>query len=349
MQVVGDQSARPAPAVMGSSKLRYALRSAARSKDGKPSVPEPTVSSAPKRGRSSPAVSKSVNVLDLSGKDKSAKPSRRLSIPTKPAHPPTIKSMTPISEARARISNIQGKSDTPRSDISKSMTKRKFNVLSSVSYWLTQIKLSESASWHSISLGFFKLALESGCEPSSRVREELKSYIQRHNLLTEQKEYVKDLLQNYNIVEDLDKLNISESCSKLPEEVTQKSDKDRSKTRSMKPKSLNSENLAVVANSNNKDIIQKRQPTYKNRGLYSKDAVNCVPMKDTNSINTRKNSEKPRTKPVNENTEVESSQNPTETGNNANSSPVGETLHENKENTDVIIEETSCAEEIQVN
>ncbi|CAL9067039.1 uncharacterized protein LOC135607390 isoform X2 [Musa acuminata AAA Group] len=349
MQAVGDQSARQAPAVMGSSKLRYALRSAARSKDGKPSVPEPTVSSAPKRGRSSPAVSRSVNVLDLSGKDKSAKPSRRLSIPTKPAHPPTIKSMTPISEARARISNIQGKSDTPRSDISKSMTKRKFNVLSSVSYWLTQIKLSESASWHSISLGFFKLALESGCEPSSRVREELKSYIQRHNLLAEQKEYVKDLLQNYNIVEDLDKLNISESCSKLPEEVAQKSDKDRSKTRSMKPKSLNSENLAVVANSNNKDIIQRRQPTYKNRGLYSKDAVNCVPMKDTNNINTRKNSQKPRTKPVNENTEVESSQNPTETGNNANSSPVGETLHENKENTDVIIEETICAEEIQVN
>lgn len=153
-------------------------------------------------------------------------------------------------------------------------------------------------------------------QPSSRVREELKSYIQRHNLLAEQKEYVKDLLQNYNIVEDLDKLNISESCSKLPEEVAQKSDKDRSKTRSMKPKSLNSENLAVVANSINKDIIQKRQPTYKNRGLYTKDAVNCVPMKDTNSINTRKNSQKPRTKPVNENTEVESSQNPTEPGNN---------------------------------
>ncbi|RRT78234.1 hypothetical protein B296_00027374, partial [Ensete ventricosum] len=116
------------------------------------------------RGRSSPAVSKSVNVLDLSGMDKSAKPTRRLSIPTKTAHPPTVKSMTPISEARARISNIQGKSDTPLSDISKSMSKRKFNVLSSVSYWLTQIKLSESASWHSISLGFFKLALESGCE-----------------------------------------------------------------------------------------------------------------------------------------------------------------------------------------
>ncbi|RZS22942.1 hypothetical protein BHM03_00055783 [Ensete ventricosum] len=165
---------------MGSSKLRYPLRSAARSKGGKPSVPEPTVSSAPKRffllmhithnsnlfyrGRSSPAVSKSVNVLDLSGMDKSAKPTRRLSIPTKTAHPPTVKSMTPISEARARISNIQGKSDTPLSDISKSMSKRKFNVLSSVSYWLTQIKLSESASWHSISLGFFKLALESGCE-----------------------------------------------------------------------------------------------------------------------------------------------------------------------------------------
>lgn len=108
----------------------------------------------------------SVSALDISGKEKSAKPPRRLSIPTKPTASPRqvpLGSITPISETRMKR-NTPGKNDTPVSDVSKSISRRKFSVIYSVSYWLAQIKLSESTSKHSISLGFFKLALESGCE-----------------------------------------------------------------------------------------------------------------------------------------------------------------------------------------
>lgn len=113
-------------------------------------------------------MTKSFGVLDLSGKEKSAKPPRRLSVPSKSNASPAPKSfgnITPISEARSkRAAANQGKSDTPLSDVSKSSNRKKFNVLASTSYWLTQIKHSEAAGKHLISLGFFKLALEAGCE-----------------------------------------------------------------------------------------------------------------------------------------------------------------------------------------
>lgn len=120
------------------------------------------------RGISTSSVSKSVGVLDLSSKDKSVKPPRRLSIPTKSTVSPVPKlggNITPIAEVRTKRSvTSQGKSDTPVSDVSRSTSRKKFSVLSSASYWLSQIKLSESAAKHSISLGFFKLAFEAGCE-----------------------------------------------------------------------------------------------------------------------------------------------------------------------------------------
>lgn len=113
-------------------------------------------------------MAKSVGVLDLSGKEKSAKPPRRLSVPSNSNASPAPKSygnITPISEARSKRSASQGKSDTPVSTLSKSSSiRKKFCTISSASYWLSQIKLSESAAKHSISLGFFKLALEAGCE-----------------------------------------------------------------------------------------------------------------------------------------------------------------------------------------
>lgn len=118
-------------------------------------------------------MSKSVGVLDFSGKDKSgsAKPPRRLSIPAKSVATPSPKlvgNITPISETRTRRSansqGTQGRSQTPSSDISRTSSRIKFNLLTSASYWLNQIKLSESAAKHSVSLGFFKLALEAGCE-----------------------------------------------------------------------------------------------------------------------------------------------------------------------------------------
>jgi len=43
-------------------------------------------------------------------------------------------------------------------------TRKKFNAIALASYWLSQIKISESVAKHSISLAFFKLALEAGCE-----------------------------------------------------------------------------------------------------------------------------------------------------------------------------------------
>lgn len=120
------------------------------------------------RGKPASSVSKSVGVLDLSGKDKSAKPPRRLSVPAKSLVTSAAKpaaNITPISEARTkRSTNNQGKIETPLSDVSRTSNRKKFNMLSSASYWLSQIKLSESAVKHSISLGFFKLALEAGCE-----------------------------------------------------------------------------------------------------------------------------------------------------------------------------------------
>ena len=121
------------------------------------------------RGKPTSTVSQSVSVLDLSAaKEKSAKPPRRLSIPSKPPVSPAPKSVgyiTPISEARVnRAGIVKAKTDTPGSDVSRSLVRKKFTVLSSASYWLSHIKLSEAAGKHQLSLGFFKLALEAGCE-----------------------------------------------------------------------------------------------------------------------------------------------------------------------------------------
>lgn len=120
------------------------------------------------RGKSASSVSQSVSVLDLSSKEKSGKPPRRLSIPAKSTVSPvpkTVGDITPILEASARSSvRICGKNGTPVSDVPKSSNRKKFSILLSASYWLSQIKLSECAAKHTISLGFFKLALEAGCE-----------------------------------------------------------------------------------------------------------------------------------------------------------------------------------------
>lgn len=106
--------------------------------------------------------------LDFSGKEKSAKPPKRISnlIKSTNSSPHTISAgiLTPISENQRNRLNTQLNDDTSMSDASKSSHRKKFSVLSSASYWLSQIKLSESASKHSVSIGFFRLALESGVE-----------------------------------------------------------------------------------------------------------------------------------------------------------------------------------------
>ncbi|KAG8652483.1 uncharacterized protein LOC110616816 isoform X2 [Manihot esculenta] len=272
--------------VPGKSKLRYPLRSATKAKEEKPPVSELSNSAASKRGKPASSVSKSVGVLDLSGKDKSAKPPRRLSVPAKSLVTSAAKpaaNITPISEARTkRSTNNQGKIETPLSDVSRTSNRKKFNMLSSASYWLSQIKLSESAVKHSISLGFFKLALEAGCEPLQRMTDELKSYVKRHDdELAEIRECVNELFESYRIADNQEQLQVSESCSQVPEEGTRSSDDEVLSSSSagnwkLRPRSLNADAAPVsrVTESAKKEITQKNTTTPRTRASQNKSTMN---------------------------------------------------------------------------
>ncbi|XP_077242730.1 uncharacterized protein LOC143883269 [Tasmannia lanceolata] len=251
-----------------------------------------------RRGRAVSNVSKSVSVLDLSGKEKTAKPPRRLSIPAKSSVSPLPRPVSSIIRTKKSTSS-QGNCDTPASDASKSTNSRNSVFLSTVTYWISQIKISESAAKHSISLGFFKLALESGCEPFQRLHDELKSYVLRHNLL-ELGEPTKELLRSYNISEDLEQVQVSETCSLVPES----SDEDGHSTSTaragnLKPKSLNSENIraSVVGEAMKKEGVQKRTAV-KNRASVNKSSSNLTSVID-NRNNLQKKSQRPTTQDTN--------------------------------------------------
>lgn len=274
-----------------------------------------------------------MSVLDVSAKEKSAKPPRRLSIPAKStvnSVPKSVGNITPISEIRAkRSASTQGKSETPLSDVSRASSRKKFSVLSSASYWLSQIKLSESAAKHSISLGFFKLALEAGCEvynlflntflivlivfiprelhikmcascvqPLQRMRDELKSYARRHNI-GELGEPVKDLFDLYNISEATEQLQVSETCSQVPEEGIRSSDEEVHSssstmgTRKLKPKSLNTyaAQVSSVSESVKKETAPKISPS--NRTRASKNTANAKPVSDVGNRKIEKKPQKP--------------------------------------------------------
>lgn len=305
------QTQTPLPGdIVGSVKpklQRYPLRSGTKLKEEKPPAPElsnPSSTSVSKpRVRPTSSVSKSVSVLDLSGKDKSAKPPRRLSIPAKSIVSPAPKlagNITPISEARQRRTVAsQGKNDTPVSDVSRT-TRKKFNVLSSASYWLSQIKLSESAAKHSISLGFFKLAFEAGCEPLQRMRDELKSYTQRHDL-SELGEPVKELFERYNISENTEQVQVSETFSQVPEEGTRSSDDDvhssssTGGSRKLKPRSLNADadQTSLVTESTKKRTIQRNNSAIRTRGSLNKNSANSKLVSETGGRKLLKKPEKP--------------------------------------------------------
>ncbi|XP_047168605.1 uncharacterized protein LOC124837324 isoform X1 [Vigna umbellata] len=287
---------------------KYALRSGNKSKEDKsdntPNFSNPCESkSFLFRGRSlgASSVSKSVSVLDFSGKEKSgsAKPPRRLSIPAKaPAtsRPKLGGNITPISETRTLRSALgQGRSKTPISDISKTT---KLNLLTSASYWLNQIKLSETASKHSISLAFFKLALEAGCEPLGPMQEELKSYVRRHQLDDGIGETVKSLFERYGISESMEQLQLSETISHVPEEGTRSSDDDvhssssTTESRKLKPRSLNSTKLTPSTESTKNQKSNLRSSL---RGNFSTSTNNTTPRTSLDKRNNRlvKKSEKP--------------------------------------------------------
>ncbi|CAD5335640.1 unnamed protein product [Arabidopsis thaliana] len=212
------------------SKLRYPLRSALRSKEGKPPVPDFSASSIPRRARVVSAVSQSTTVLDLSGKksvDRTKLPPRRLSIPNKPTSNSSVKSVsssiTSLSEVKPKRSRIVARSlneTTPpvSSNLRSSVTRKKVEDLSSSTYWLTHIKLAESVAKHSISLGFFKLALHAGCEPLDKMKEELKLYARRNNM-DGLADAMKKLSELYNISEESNQVQVSETSSVVAEET----------------------------------------------------------------------------------------------------------------------------------
>jgi hypothetical protein len=256
----------------GNVRQRFPRRSSPpRSKENKASN---EISIIPKREKRSLSVSKSVSTLDLSGKDKPARATRRLSIPSKYATPVSktdnkLLYCTPSStitenkstskpdfvvgpfakgKATAKSASFQGsfsknqgkanganKDAMPTSmvgatpqEIPKSAQRRKFSTLRSASYWLAQIKLAESAGKHGISLGFFRLALESTAEPLQRVRDELKSYAKKHSLL-DLGEVAQEVLLNYGVLEEVTAeveaktgakelvMRIPEACPLIPE------------------------------------------------------------------------------------------------------------------------------------
>ncbi|GMH01348.1 hypothetical protein Nepgr_003187 [Nepenthes gracilis] len=297
-----SQSSANVPAIIGKSKLRYPLRSDSKLKQDR-SSDAAISSSLPKRVRSAANVSKSVNVLDLSGKDKSsAKPPRRLSIPVKSAispHQKLTSSITPISEARVRRStNSEGKGDTPLSDVSKSCIRRRYNLLSSASHWLSQIKLSECAAKHSISLGFFKLAIEAGCTPLHLLRDELKSYARRHNL-DELRDMLQALFEMYDISETLEHLKVSETYSQAAEDGTPfdevvHSSNSTARTRDLKSKSLNivSSHTSTVKESSKKKNIQSHVPATRIRASVTKISVSPKSAIESGGHNLQKKAHK---------------------------------------------------------
>ncbi|GLU12331.1 hypothetical protein SLE2022_290180 [Rubroshorea leprosula] len=349
-----DEAAKdqiPAPGSARKSVLRYPLRSAMKSKEQKPPVAElPNSSAAPKRGRPASNVSKSVSVLELSGKEKSAKPPRRLSIPAKSTttnpSPKLASNITPISESRPkRPVNLKGKSGTPIPDAaSRSASVRKFSDLSKASYWLSQIKVAESASKHSISLAFFKLALEAGCEPLQKMRDELRSYARRHDL-GELGDVVKELFEKYNISENSEQRQVSETCSQVPEEGAPSSDEDVHSSCStveagLKPKSLNTDSPPAQVSSATepvKDTASKRNPATRTRASLNKNSANSRPVSDTGGRKIQRkaqNAVKPEPKKEMEKIKKQGKKSTTEEG-AANPSPAtAETVEGNKENVD---------------
>ncbi|MCD7455436.1 hypothetical protein HAX54_028123 [Datura stramonium] len=343
MEVAGkDQSSVSANARRSSSAtklLRYPLRSAAKPKEEKPPLTDSSNSSVPRRGKPASGVSKSIGVLDL-GKEKSAaKPPRRLSIQSKSSASPAsraVGTITPISEARTKRSLInQGKTNTPLSAVAKSSNGKESNRLFSALYWLSQIKLSESAAKHSISLGFFKLGLEAGCEPLQRLRDELKSYVQRHSLV-DLGEPVKQLFESYNISQDFEQLQVSETCSHAPEDGTPSSD-DEVRTSSSVAGTEKSE-LEVLNKDDAIETCQVAEPTKETssrKEIASKNRRNKIattPKSTEVSGTIKKKQENPKQEPKKSNVKKQGKKSAGEGPANAGTAEI--VLPEDKENMD---------------
>lgn len=137
-------------------------------------------------------------------------------------------------------------------------------------------------------------------QPLQLLRDELKSYARRHNL-SEFGEAVKELYEGYNIVENTEQLQVSETCSHVPEEGTRSSDDEiRSSsstvgaTRKLKPKSLNTDAAQVssVTESGKKDT-KRNTPATRNRGTLTKTNANSRSVSEAGSRKSAKKTQNP--------------------------------------------------------
>lgn len=133
------------------------------------------------------------------------------------------------------------------------------------------------------------------------MRDELKSYACRHNL-SELGETVKDLFERYNISETLEQLQVSETCSQVPQEGTRSSDDEvhsSSSTvgiRKLKPKSLNTDSAKAspVAESVKKEISSKNSPAPpRTRASLNKNSANSRSVSDIGKPKIQKKPQKP--------------------------------------------------------
>ncbi|XP_078435570.1 uncharacterized protein LOC144706473 [Wolffia australiana] len=115
----------------------------------------------------------------------------------------------------------------------KSCHNCRFDKLESASYWLSQIKLAESAGKHFVSAAFFRLAIDCNAEPIRNLKSELRQYLIRHGDLAIETAW-KEISSDYGLINkepDCGSINlsISESEPVISEEISlQKSDEPSS-------------------------------------------------------------------------------------------------------------------------
>ena len=145
------------------------------------------------------------------------------------------------------------------------------------------------------------------------MQDELKSYLRRYRLSEEIGEPVKELFESYNISENTEQLQASESISQVPEEGAQSSDGDvQSSSPTMAPRKLKTKCLNVdstqpppvtestkkeTIQKNNqgtrKETIQKNNPGTRVKGNISKNSTNSRPGLDSGSRKLVKKYDKP--------------------------------------------------------
>lgn len=135
-----------------------------------------------------------------------------------------------------------------------------------------------------------------------RLRNELKSYVGRHEL-SDFGETVKELFESYNIPDHQEQVQVSETCSHvLPDDATRSSDDEVHSslsitgTRKLRPRSLNAvaSQVSTVTQSANKETSQRKNTTSTNTrvGSLNKNTENSRAVSETGSRRVQKKPQK---------------------------------------------------------